>query len=1182
MNSAPSWSIKGIDPQAREAAKVAARRSGQTLGQWLNSTIFDIASDTPEAPPARHFAPRRRDDRDMVDDRLDMLAEQLDAVTRQQSDTTLHRNYAMGRPTARDDEPMQYLIERIARNENDTSRAFSSIGNRLDQLTEVLSQQQTSAPHQAAVVDDERYETMEKALNSVVDYIETSDSTVRDRMKELQIRHDELAEKLAGAPKGTDKATHKILGEIEQQLTALGHRVDRMGDTMPPELSNGIETLSDNVETRLSGFLQRMESTEKQTEQAISQLHNNVEQRLSALAQGLDTLASDSQGVVNEAAHVALQSTRDEFKDVEGQLRALAAQIESASAPNADTEEALAALRTEFSSLTGDVDLIKHHAASEHDLQSLRETLDGLSQSVEGHFAKASNDDAFNELEKRLGEVTQRLNSTIENPAPDPNIELIERKVHEIDARLAASQGEDRSEDLMQAVEQQISGLAKRLNAAEQRYGGIQAIEKSIAQLFETVEETRGLAGEAATQAASKVADQLRTQMPADGTPSGTFEALEQGLAAVRTSAQSADQHTQETLEAVHDTLEKVVTRLVALENGATASPTPASALEVELPTIATAAATQADTAPQPEQQDAAWRAAIDAKSAQEMEEILAAAPSDQLAALPPASPERPEFDAGPSLGEPEADNVTRRNDFIAAARRAAQAAAQEPQQEVGRSRFSVLKRKKKEAKDLAADGGDGDGEVSKKRRPLILAAIVLLLIGAVSAYSFMGGKTNTTAEQVSTTPTTQLVPSNVSEPALLEMPVLEDQNTRTGRADIEPLELALPPGPGTSDGQTDVEMAPLTPALNQPAAAPEMPVLEEITTGSVAPAQSAEEHGTVTVDPLFGDDTLGSFSITPPPNSQPDQVVERTPATEQQDTQTTTAVTDLDELPPAGVGSMDLRIAAASGDATAQFIVASRYTDGEGVAQDYRLAAMWYQRAAARGLAPAQYRLATFYEKGRGVPEDLAAARIWYERAAEKGNRKAMHNLAVIYADGSRGTPNFAKAALWFRNAAELGLRDSQYNLAILHERGLGVEENISSAYRWFALAARQGDMDAQARVGVIEGRLSAQELIDIKLEVETWRPQQMVQDANVVTPPSNGWASNAATNQNQAGITRDLILETQTLLNALGYNTGTPDGIIGARTRQAISSFETENGMSSSGAVTPALIERLRSRAS
>ena len=51
-------------------------------------------------------------------------------------------------------------------------------------------------------------------------------------------------------------------------------------------------------------------------------------------------------------------------------------------------------------------------------------------------------------------------------------------------------------------------------------------------------------------------------------------------------------------------------------------------------------------------------------------------------------------------------------------------------------------------------------------------------------------------------------------------------------------------------------------------------------------------------------------------------------------------------------------------------------------------------------------------------------------------------------------------------------------------------------------------------------------------------------------------------------------------TLLNQLGYDAGTPDGIIGARTREAISTFQSINDLEVSGAVTPALIESLRAR--
>ena len=41
MSAGAPWSVKGIDPKAREVAKDLARRSGMTLGEWLNRVILD-------------------------------------------------------------------------------------------------------------------------------------------------------------------------------------------------------------------------------------------------------------------------------------------------------------------------------------------------------------------------------------------------------------------------------------------------------------------------------------------------------------------------------------------------------------------------------------------------------------------------------------------------------------------------------------------------------------------------------------------------------------------------------------------------------------------------------------------------------------------------------------------------------------------------------------------------------------------------------------------------------------------------------------------------------------------------------------------------------------------------------------------------------------------------------------
>jgi localization factor PodJL len=58
------WSVKGIDRDARAAAKLAARRSGLTLGAWLNQMIRETAGEQlrqygPRVEPAHAEPPPR-------------------------------------------------------------------------------------------------------------------------------------------------------------------------------------------------------------------------------------------------------------------------------------------------------------------------------------------------------------------------------------------------------------------------------------------------------------------------------------------------------------------------------------------------------------------------------------------------------------------------------------------------------------------------------------------------------------------------------------------------------------------------------------------------------------------------------------------------------------------------------------------------------------------------------------------------------------------------------------------------------------------------------------------------------------------------------------------------------------------------------------------------------------------
>lgn len=212
-------------------------------------------------------------------------------------------------------------------------------------------------------------------------------------------------------------------------------------------------------------------------------------------------------------------------------------------------------------------------------------------------------------------------------------------------------------------------------------------------------------------------------------------------------------------------------------------------------------------------------------------------------------------------------------------------------------------------------------------------------------------------------------------------------------------------------------------------------------------------------------------------------------------------------EMPPLAVGPNSLRIAATQGDASAQFEVASRLAEGNGLPQNLSEALVWYERAAAQGFVLAQYRLGTHYERGLGVKPDLGRAAAWYQRAAEQGNVKAMHNLAVLSASRDAAHPDYASAAKWFSAAAAYGLTDSQYNLAVLFDSGLGVGRDLRAAYKWFSIAAASGDTEAAKRRDAMKPRLEPRTLADVDGEVASWRPLPIDPMANDARAAGEQW---------------------------------------------------------------------------
>jgi hypothetical protein len=96
------------------------------------------------------------------------------------------------------------------------------------------------------------------------------------------------------------------------------------------------------------------------------------------------------------------------------------------------------------------------------------------------------------------------------------------------------------------------------------------------------------------------------------------------------------------------------------------------------------------------------------------------------------------------------------------------------------------------------------------------------------------------------------------------------------------------------------------------------------------------------------------------------------------------------------------LRAAAQSGDANAQFWLGAMYDFGQGVPKDYAQASYWYRKATEQGDGYSQYHLGTMYEKGQGVPQDYVIAYALFNLSASgdsSSDNKATTNRSTLAA---------------------------------------------------------------------------------------------------------------------------------------------------------------------------------------
>ncbi|MGH6873045.1 MAG: hypothetical protein ACREHE_16235 [Rhizomicrobium sp.] len=383
------WNVAGIPPEAREAARAAARREGLSVGEWLTRRILrsfgDLGSDTGDmqreswrsaAQPYRvatadAIGGSSKDTEEMlgrvsraesesqdvyrrIEEQMRALTRRLDATERGQSENSRAMSKAAAEINVAAREQAQAfdqlgghvvgLTERLARVERsaasdgirDAVKALHQGLSRLaDQISDTANKSATqiaSLAHNvdsvAGRVDDARGEA-EHTSHSLEQRIAAIDDRVRAVERAAHASANALEKTLENI-EASQGAKAGELAEIQRQASALaqiGETIDKLG------------TRLNASEAQTAGAMARLEESVAKLE--VRNVENGLDRRLSGIEQSLGDIAS-------RLEHTEQKSVGADF--VEENLRSLASRVDAADKRHRD---ALSELRAAVNEANG-------------------------------------------------------------------------------------------------------------------------------------------------------------------------------------------------------------------------------------------------------------------------------------------------------------------------------------------------------------------------------------------------------------------------------------------------------------------------------------------------------------------------------------------------------------------------------------------------------------------------------------------------------------------------------------------------------------------------------------------------------------------------------------------------------------------------------------------------------------
>jgi len=548
MSGAQSWSMRGIDPKVREAAREAAARQGMSLGEYLNQALANhqpgggdsYTSPQPRQPTIRHTAQDVEADDDWniapaprATDPT-RLAQRIEAIERR----TQLAVTGLDRAVSTIDRSVLGLAARLEDAEVVSTESAQRIAEALEQFRaagETLSGKLQRAEQEAAQsraafeetkseiaevrqrledqvsVAEEVARRAEAAASYLAQEMEGRDSALKQTLTEARAAAEEAARQATAASADAVAELHRLQVQLSERLAETENSTRRAVETAIAEvrtdagqaLLQEITRLESEIDKRVgsveqlrseqAALIARIERAEQSTRETTAGLRQAAGAAIADLRNSQLTLAArmkQVEDIAGASGAVDVSDLRRQQQDIAERLAALEAKTDAS-----PVSEALAAFERRLALMEGGGKLA--------DVDGAVKTLDDALNRLSARIAETEN--TANTAIRTLEETVSSLGARIEQSAAVQETEavraLLEQRLDTMAQSVSQMVGAARSE-LQSQLQAALDGVAgegldgaladvnRRLAAAERRQAQtIEAISLEIRRMSETVDK---------------------------------------------------------------------------------------------------------------------------------------------------------------------------------------------------------------------------------------------------------------------------------------------------------------------------------------------------------------------------------------------------------------------------------------------------------------------------------------------------------------------------------------------------------------------------------------------------------------------------------------------------------------------------------------------------------------------